>query len=41
MEFGLTVGQLTERLAGLFRRFHMASGLTSPAPGARVADRVE
>lgn len=41
MEFGLTVGQLTERLAGLFRRFHMASNLALPPPGPRVADRVD
>jgi diadenylate cyclase len=43
MEFGLTVGQLTDRLASLFRRFHMASDLTAPppGPGARVADRVD
>jgi len=41
MEFGLTVGQLTERLAGLFRRFRVTPDLTSPPPGARVADRVE
>ena len=41
MEFGLTVGQLTDRLAGLFRRFHVASHLTSPSAGARVPDRVE
>jgi diadenylate cyclase len=41
MEFGLTVGQLTDRLAGLFRRFHMASPLTSPPTDARVPDRVE
>ncbi len=41
MEFGLTVGQLTDRLSGLFRRFHVASPLTSPSAGARVPDRVE
>jgi diadenylate cyclase len=41
MEFGLTVAQLTERLAGLFRRFHVASEVTSPTPGPRIADRVE
>jgi diadenylate cyclase len=41
MEFGLTVGQLTERLASLFRRFHVSSSLTAPTPGARVADRVD
>ena len=41
MEFGLTVGQLTERLAVLFRRFRVTPDLTSPPPGARVADRVE
>ncbi|HEY4579678.1 MAG TPA: diadenylate cyclase CdaA [Candidatus Acidoferrales bacterium] len=39
MEFGLTVGQLTERLAALFRRFRATPDL--PSPGARVADRVE
>jgi len=39
MEFGLTVGQLTERLAALFRRFRATPDLSSP--GARVADRVE
>jgi diadenylate cyclase len=39
MEFGLTVGQLTERLAGLFRRFRAAPEV--PSPGPRVADRVE
>jgi hypothetical protein len=41
MEFGLTVGQLTDRLAGLFRRFRMAPALTSPAADSRLADRVE
>jgi len=41
MEFGLTVGQLTERLAGLFRRFRVTSDLTALTSGARVADRVE
>ena len=41
MEFGLTVAQLTDRLAGLFRRFHVTSELTLPSPGARVPDRVE
>jgi diadenylate cyclase len=41
MEFGLTIAQLTERLAGLFRRFHMTPGLPAPGPGPRVADRVE
>jgi diadenylate cyclase len=41
MEFGLTVAQLTERLAGLFRRFHVASEVTSPASGTRISDRVE
>jgi diadenylate cyclase len=41
MEFGLTVGQLTERLADLFRRFHMAPDLAVPPPGPRVADRVD
>jgi diadenylate cyclase len=41
MEFGLTVGQLTERLSGLFRRFHVRSDLTATSPGARVADRVD
>jgi len=41
MEFGLTVGQLTERLASLFRRFGVTSDLSSLASGARVADRVE
>ena len=41
MEFGLTVGQLTERLATLFRRFRATPGLPSPSTGARVADRVE
>jgi diadenylate cyclase len=41
MEFGLTVAQLTERLAGLFRRFHMTPDLASPAAGTRVADRVD
>jgi diadenylate cyclase len=39
MEFGLTVGQLTERLAALFRRFRATPDVPSPAP--RVADRVE
>jgi diadenylate cyclase len=39
MEFGLTVGQLTERLATLFRRFRATPDL--PAAGTRVADRVE
>jgi diadenylate cyclase len=41
MEFGLTIAQLTERLAGLFRRFHMTPGLPAPAASARVADRVD
>ena len=41
MEFGLTVGQLTNRLAGLFRRFHMKSVPTSPSADDRVAGRVE
>jgi diadenylate cyclase len=41
MEFGLTVAQLTERLAGLFRRFHMTPDPTAPPAGARLADRVE
>jgi len=41
MEFGLTVAQLTDRLAGLFRRFHVTSDPTLPPPGARVPDRVE
>jgi hypothetical protein len=41
MEFGLTVGQLTERLTTLFRRFRTAPDLPSPSPGAHVADRVE
>jgi diadenylate cyclase len=41
MEFGLTVGQLTDRLAGLFRRFHMRPELTSPPAGTRFVDRVE
>jgi diadenylate cyclase len=40
MEFGLTVAQLTDRLAGLFRRFHVRPDATSP-PAARVVDRVE
>ena len=39
MEFGLTVGQLTDRLGGLFGRFHMSSAPASPPPGARVTDR--
>ena len=39
MEFGLTVGQLTERLATLFRRFRAKPDV--PSAGARVADRVE
>jgi diadenylate cyclase len=41
MEFGLTVAQLTERLAGLFRRFSVTSALPPPPAGSRVADRVE
>jgi diadenylate cyclase len=41
IEFGLTVGQLTERLAALFRRFRVTPDLLSPPPSARVADRVE
>ena len=41
MEFGLTVGQLTDRLAGLFRRFHVTPAPSSPDADARVADRVE
>jgi diadenylate cyclase len=41
MEFGLTIPQLTDRLAGLFRGFRMPSDLTSPPPDPRLADRVE
>jgi diadenylate cyclase len=41
MEFGLTVGQLTDRLAGLFSRFRMTSAMTSPPPDARVTDQVD
>ena len=41
MEFGLTVGQLTERLTTLFRRFRATPELPSPPPGAHVADGVE
>ncbi len=41
MEFGLTVGQLTERLTTLFRRFRATAELPAPSPGARVADRVD
>jgi diadenylate cyclase len=41
VEFGLTVGQLTERLATLFRRFRATPSLPSAAHGARVADRVD
>jgi diadenylate cyclase len=40
MEFGLTVGQLGERLAALFRRFRPAPDLL-PSPSTRVADRTE
>jgi diadenylate cyclase len=39
MEFGLTVGQLTDRLAGLFRPFRVTSNLTSTPHGARITDR--
>jgi hypothetical protein len=41
MEFGLTVGQLNERLAALFRRFSVTSVLIAPSAGARVGDRME
>ena len=41
MEFGLTISQLTERLASLFRRFHVKSELAAPPPNARVADRAD
>jgi diadenylate cyclase len=41
MEFGLTVGQLTDRLAGLFRRFPMTPTLLSPPSSARIPDRVK
>jgi diadenylate cyclase len=41
LEFGLTVGQLTERLAALFRRFRATHDLASPSPEARVTDRVD
>jgi hypothetical protein len=41
MEFGLTVEQLTERLAVLFRRFRSTPGLPAAATGTRVADRVD
>jgi diadenylate cyclase len=41
MEFGLTVGQLTERLATLFRRFRTAPALSPAAHGAHAADRVD
>jgi diadenylate cyclase len=39
MEFGLTVGELTERLNALFGRFHLTAQPSTP-PGARVGDRV-
>ena len=41
MEFGLTVGQLNERLAALFRRLSVTSVLIAPSAGARVGDRME
>jgi diadenylate cyclase len=39
MEFGLTVGQLTDRLAGLFRHFRMTVALTSAPPSVRTTGR--
>jgi len=41
MEFGLSVGQLTERLNSLFGRFRIAPQQAAPQAGARVRDPVE
>jgi len=41
IELGLSVEQLTERLANLFRRFRSTMALPTPIPGARVAGKAE
>ena len=41
IELGLSVDQLTERLAGLFRRFRTTLALPAPPPGARVTGKSE
>lgn len=41
IELGLSLDQLTERLANLFRRFRTTLALPAPAPGARVTGKVE
>jgi hypothetical protein len=41
IELGLSVDQLTERLANLFRRFRTTLALPAPAPGARVTGKAD
>ena len=41
IELGLTVEQLTERLANLFRRFRTTMALPAPVPGARVSGKAD
>jgi diadenylate cyclase len=41
IELGLSVDQLTERLANLFRRFRTTLALSAPASGARVTGKAD
>ena len=41
IELGLSVEQLTDRLADLFRRFRTTMVLPAPAPGTRVTGKAD